>query len=137
MTKLVVDASVALAWTLSTQKTSAADALRVLANIEFVAPFIFVYEVRNALRKAEREKRISGADADQALAEFDTVMEVVEPPDEASIADALKLARDCNLSFYDANYVELARRIGCTLATRDGPMIAAAPKAGIAIYDAR
>lgn len=137
MTQIVVDASVALAWALTTQKTPAAEALRTIANIDFVAPFIFGYEVRNGLRKAEREKRISSVAADQVLAEFQIVIEVLEPPDSGLLAETMQIARAFNLSYYDACYLELAKRNGCTLATRDGALINNASKAGVTIYDAR
>ncbi len=137
MTQIVIDASVALAWSLSTQKTSAADALRTLANVDFVAPYILHFEVRNGLRKAERDKRISRAGADQALIELETIVDVLDQPDRGLLSESMLVSRTFGLTFYDAAYVELARRIGCTLATRDSAIVNIASPAGVSIYDAR
>ncbi len=137
MSSIVVDASIAFAWVLSTQRTQASEALRALANVDFIAPFVFKYELRNGLRKAENEKRISFVDADQAVSELDTVIDILDPPDDTTIDQTMTLARRLTTSFYDACYLELALRTGSTLATRDGLQVQAGQKVGVRVYDGR
>ena len=46
------------------------------------------------------------------------------------LSDTLQLARRYRLSAYDASYLEPALRSGAPLATVDGELLRAAPKAG-------
>ncbi len=138
MKRVVIDASVAFSWILATQNTRSAEVLRSLTNAEFVAPYIFSFELRNGLLRAERQKRLSSAVADLAIADLlGAVVQRDDPPTPAIMEAALALARAHSLSFFDACYLELAQRIGGELASRDAPLIAAAEELGIGTYDAR
>lgn len=138
MNRVVIDASVAFSWILATQATQAADALRALPNADFVAPYIFGFELRNGLLRAERQSRLSGAAADLAVADIlGAVVHLDDPPNSEGMEAVLRAARANGLSYYDACYLELAQRLGGALASRDAALIAAAADAGIATYDAR
>jgi len=135
---VVIDASLAIAWTVASQRTSAADSLLRTANAVFVAPSIFAFEVRNALVKAERQQRITREIADEAIAFIANQLTALEAlPDESLLADIVALARGEGLSFYDACYLEAASRLSATLASRDAPLLAAAARRNVVIYDAR
>lgn len=138
MNRVVIDASVAFSWILATQTTQAADALRALANADFVAPYIFGFELRSGLLRAERQNRLSGAAADLAIADLlGAVVRLDDPPGAEGLEAALSAARTHGLSYYDACYLELAQRLDGALASRDAALIAAADKAGLQTYDAR
>ncbi|GIK50445.1 MAG: type II toxin-antitoxin system VapC family toxin [Hyphomonadaceae bacterium] len=137
MSVTVIDASVAHAWVLQSQKTAAAFALRTLANTAFVAPFIFSFEIRSGLAKAERQQRLSASATDTALQILHAVVHIEAPPDELILTETLSLSRRRHLSFYDACYLEAALRLGAKLATRDAPLLAAALQEGVSVYDAR
>lgn len=137
MSLTVIDASIAHSWVLETQKTPAAFALRTLASATFIAPFVFVFEVRNGLARAERQDRLEATATDRALALLHALVNLEAPPDDEVLAGALLLSRRHHLSFYDACYLEAALRLGATLASRDAPLIDAAAREGVAVYDAR
>lgn len=138
MNRVVIDASVAFSWIMATQSTKSAEALRALANAEFVAPHIFGFELRNGLLRAERQKRLSRAAADLAIADIlSAIVRVDDPPDPGVMEGTLDIARMHGLSFYDACYLELAQRLGAPLASRDAPLIAVAEMRGIGAYDVR
>lgn len=138
MSWVVIDASVAFSWIMATQFTKSAEALRARASVEFAAPFIFGFELRNGLLRAERQKRLSSATADLAVADLlGAVVRLDDPPDAQAMDAALAIARAHGLSFYDACYLELTQRVNAELASRDAPLLAAGQAIGVRIYDAR
>lgn len=135
---VVVDASLAISWTIASQGTLAADALLRTANVQFVSPFVFALEVRNALLKAERQKKCSPKVTDEAIDFIANQLVTLEsPPDENLLAAIVELARSERLSFFDAAYLEAAARLPGTLATRDSAMLQAAARHNVLAYDAR
>ena len=138
MTWVVIDASVAFSWIMATQFTASAGALRTRANAEFAAPLILGFELRNGLLRAERQKRLTSAAADLAIADlFGAIVRLDDPPDAQAMEATLLVARAHGLSHYDACYLELAQRVNADLASRDGPLLAAAQASGVRTYDAR
>jgi predicted nucleic acid-binding protein len=86
-------------------------------------------EVANALLVAERRKRISQADTTAALGALQKLpLETDNATGRNAGSDTLALARQNNLSVYDAAYLELAMRQAATLASLDEPLRAAAKK---------
>ena len=139
MTLCVVDASVALAWTIESQSTDAARELRAKAGgFDLIAPSIFRLEVRNALLKAERRRLIARADVDAAIATIEALGVACgsEPGDE-ELDIATSLSRATRLSLYDALYLLLAQTEGAALASRDASLLAAAQARGLWIEDCR
>lgn len=136
----VADASVAIAWVHAGQATATTQALLVAIaeGAVFEVPGIWPLEVANALlvlrRRGvltERERRLAAerlhmlpyvVDADTSFLAFGVLSE---------------FGAKYGLSVYDAAYLELAKRRGLPLACKDGPLIAAARKARVAIWTAR
>lgn len=134
MSRLVLDASMALSWLLpdeASESTVAVQAQLLKAEGVWVAAH-WRLEVANSLCMAERRKRLDAAGIAQAVALFTQIPVSVDPEtnDRAS-AETLSLARQHTLSVYDAAYLELALRRGATLATLDGPLRVVAKKLGV------
>ena len=138
MTELVIDASVALAWCFSDERTEAAAGLldRLAAGAASV-PAIWHLEIANVLALSERRRRITPARS----AEFITLLETLEiVVDEETATRALgrvlDLAREERLTAYDAAYLELAMRLGIPLASKDGDLCDAAERLGVSVLRA-
>lgn len=54
---------------------------------------------------------------------------------ERALSQILAAARQLGISVYDASYLELAMRLGATLATRDARLSATAATAGVPLFD--
>jgi predicted nucleic acid-binding protein len=88
-----------------------------------------MYEIRNVLLVAGRRGRLSADDimlAMTGLGELNLVVD--DAPDYLAIYD---LATRYSLSFYDAAYLELARRSDTALATLDRRLALAAVAEGL------
>lgn len=120
--QLVVDASVALKWSLR-DEDYIVEADRLLADflsgkLMLTAPPLFGYEVANALNSAVMRNRISFDDAKNALWDFyQLTIPCVGYPDH--LQDSFDLARSCSCSVYDASYLSLARNLGIPFVTGD------------------
>ncbi len=134
MSDFVLDASIAAAWLFDDESEPSANSLLIrLQEWEAVVPQHWHLEVRNALIVGERRGRIRPNEVDERLIDLGTlpVRTDLEPDFDA----ALRLARLHGLSFYDAVYLELARRHGVPLATLDGDLGAAAVVEGVGRAD--
>lgn len=122
---LVLDASVALAALFPDEQNAEADAiLAQLQSDEAVAPAHWWFETRNALIVAERRGRILRDRIAPFLIKLnDLQVSIVSLPNEDAV---FSLAHRHRLTFYDAAYLELAKRERFTLATFDRDLIAAA-----------
>jgi predicted nucleic acid-binding protein len=122
---LVVDASVAVLWTLTQRNSDKADALR--ADSDLIAPSLIVAEVGNAIWKAVRR-------GDLPAREASTAVEIALGPISAltPIADlharALELAIALDHAIYDCFYLALAERERVPLVCADGPLMGKATK---------
>jgi predicted nucleic acid-binding protein len=122
VSKVVVDASLALRWVLRDEKEARADALleQWIASItEMLAPPLFPAETTNALYLSVKRNRLTMAEAQLAL---DTIMQlgvqITEPSD--LYRHSLRLAATYSLSnAYDAQYLALAEIESCELWTAD------------------
>lgn len=139
MTSVVVDASAALAWMLTSQASAAADAFLLdVEAMNLVAPAIFEWEVRNVLLSLERRGLLSGRDYETALAILkDLDVESQAPLETAELAAFAAFARETRLSLFDASYLALSLELECRLATRDAGLLAAAREAGVTVIDLR
>ena len=127
---VVVDASVAVAWCLPLEIGSAQAqgiAMRLLDESAIVPP-IFWYEIRNALVRAERHRRI---DPDESAHFLDQMADLIEEDYRRDEMAVLDLARQHRLTVYDAAYLETAMRRQAVLATFDQELAAAARIEGI------
>ena len=132
--QFVLDASVTVAWCFEDESTRFTEGVLDLlsAGAEAVAPGLWPLEIANALLVAERRKRISVAQVTAILGrivQLPVSVETIEP--DHAFSQILSVARQHQLTEYDAAYVELALRKGFPLATLDDKLRQAARMAGI------
>lgn len=128
---LIVDASVAVAWFVRNQATAYTDRIRRQARGERLhVPAIWPLEFSNALRQLERRKLLSDR-------QVDTIIDLAEPLDIVVHKDTppprrlLAIARDRDLTAYDASYLDLALTLRYPVACRDGALKNALRTAGL------
>jgi predicted nucleic acid-binding protein len=117
LTRLVVDASVAVKWFLPEAHTEAAR--RALGeDHELLAPDLIAAEFGNALWKRWRRGEMDGSKAAGMLRDFTRApIEIV--PSSVLMAGAWSIAQKFARSFYDSLYLALAVRADCPLLTAD------------------
>jgi len=136
--RLVLDASVAVAWCFEDESSPLTERILDLlsAGTEVLIPAIWPLEVANALLVAERRKRITTAKVTallQRIAKLPIVVEALQP--HRAFEHILSVARQHQLTEYDAAYVELALREALPLATLDDRLRRAARSAGITLLE--
>jgi len=135
MTRLILDASMALAWIFERQnKEEAARAEKVLTmivDIETIVPTLWHIELINALLIGERRKVVTKA---QIIDYLNRLEKLPILTDENALANRREvvtdLAREHALTAYDAIYLDLALRSNALLATFDTKLAKAMHKAG-------
>ena len=127
----VVDASVSAAWFLPDEATAYTQAaLHATATAAVWVPNLWLAEMANLLRGAQRRRRITASQrAELAAAAAALRLQVCRDPADLLTLD--KLAADHDLSTYDACYLELALRRGIPLATIDRALLAAMQRCGV------
>lgn len=116
---LVVDASIAVKWFKPDEKSSRADFFleeHIAGRESIFVPVLVLYEVANALWVSRRLSRLEIEGALRLLA--DARLTYV-PPDDILLAHSLAISEATKLSLYDASYLALAHRMGCSLVTAD------------------
>lgn len=121
---VVVDASIAIKWTIN--EPDSGTALALLANwtdsgIEVLAPALLAYEVTNALYRRVRKGDLPVDDARRGLTEV--IFKVVEfdfPENSDFNMRAMELGQQFGLpAAYDSHYLALAESKECELWTAD------------------
>jgi len=132
MKPLVIDASMAAAWSLEDEKNKAVE--RIFDEVQkrllnrFV-PTIFWHEIRNIFLKNERRGKITASESISFLEDLRDLDPILrETGDDAQV---MTLARKYRLSAYDAAYLALALELGAILATNDRRLARAAHTAGV------
>ena len=100
----------------------------LLNNGQLYVPQLFWYEIYNAILSKTRRSTgaISKADAMDILYDLQKLPIYTEPQPDAQIRSRIfDLAEEYNLSFYEASYLELARRNGLELKTYDEELLKA------------
>ena len=128
----VIDASVVGDWHFADERTP--EAIRVLdaaARNHILVPAHWWFEIRNVLLVGERRGRTSQRQTEEFLIRL-TRLRINTAPvrDDAEI---FSFARRHRLTFYDAAYLELARREKIALATLDRTLAMAARAEGVAL----
>jgi predicted nucleic acid-binding protein len=128
----VIDASIAANWYFDDERDARADAALALLNDgTALAPLQWWFEVHNVILLGERRKRGSEQHSADFLATLHRMsIELSGLPDHINV---LALARKHRLTFYDAAYLELAKRERLPLATLDNALANAARTEGIAL----
>jgi predicted nucleic acid-binding protein len=133
---IVIDASVALAWCFPDEASDYADGvLLALEGRTALVPPIWSVEITNALLVGERRKRIRPPEA-RRFVELLKGLSILEDtqPFADTMSNILPLAREHDLSAYDAAYLDVAVRQGAPLATLDAALQKAGRTAGINIF---
>jgi predicted nucleic acid-binding protein len=128
----VLDNSVVVAWALAEETPGSERVMDALADQEARVPGIWPLEFANALLVAERRKRLTEADAVR-LREMVLSLPITVVPDDPArvLSTVFALARQQDLSVYDATYLDLAMRDGVPLATLDDRLRDAARRCGV------
>ena len=133
---LVLDASMAVAWCFEDETTALTEAVfdNLTSGAQAIAPALWPYEVANSLAVAERRKRINLAGIEHFLERLARFPISIDPGGPGRVfGHVLSIAREHDLSVYDAAYVELAVRSGLPLATLDRNLRAAAKATGVKV----
>lgn len=130
---LVLDASFAGALVLPDEADPPTTLTTPLAEGPLIAPAHWPFESANMLQMALRCGRIDVEGRDDALRQLDALLVTVEPGDPEALREAISLADQHALTIYDAAYLELAVRLGATLASRDRALIAACKATGTSV----
>jgi predicted nucleic acid-binding protein len=135
MKSFVLDASVALGWTLDNPVPAPATRVKqaLLSGTRAVAPALWHLEVANGLAVAERRGILTSSDATLALLQLERLCaQALEiEADIVSMRQALTTARSYQLSAYDSIYLDLSLRARLPLATLDAALRKAAGRAGV------
>jgi predicted nucleic acid-binding protein len=132
---LVIDSSVTLSWFFEDERSALADqVLRRVVEAGAVVPSLWRLEVANALQMAVRHKRIDAKFRDASIADLRVLPIAIDPDtDRHAWGSTLILAERCQLTLYDAAYLELAQRAGLPLASLDKQLRAASAAIGVAL----
>ncbi len=133
---IVIDASVALAWCFPDEARDYADGVLLgLEDRTVIVPAIWSAEITNALLVGERRKRIRQPEV-RRFVELLKGLNILEDgqPFADTVSNILPLAREYDLSAYDAAYLDVAVRHGAPLATLDAALQKAGRAAGIRIF---
>jgi predicted nucleic acid-binding protein len=136
LSRFVLDTSVTIAWCFEDETTPYTESvLEALAKGEALVPCLWPLEVSNVLVTAERRKRITRAKVTRFLQLLGEFPITVDAEGVASVfTEVLSVAREHDLSAYDAAYLELSLREGLPLATLDTRLRAAARRAGVELF---
>jgi len=124
----VADNSVIVAWFSRSQATAYTDRMFKRLRTERVhVPGLWPTEFANAMVLLERRRILRREQVAQIGAKAaQLVTNIAEP---AAVPLLIEVARRHDLTAYDAAYLELAMRLSFHLASKDGPLAAAARKA--------
>lgn len=124
MITFVLDASVAVKWTLPLPKESLTDeSLRLLqqysaGEVDFIVPDVFWAEIGNVLWKGVRRGRWDRSDAEKLAADLQA-HDFTTVPSGALLPEALRIAFAYDRAVYDCLYVALAVQSRTDLITAD------------------
>ena len=136
MRRIVLDASIAMAWCYEDEKNDLADrAFEFLAGSKAVVPSLWAVEVVNAVASGERRQRATEAESARFFGLIEALpIDIDEQTASRAFGSTIGLARRHKLTAYDAAYLELAIREGLMLATLDSKLKAAAEQVGVPLF---
>lgn len=131
----VLDASAALSLVLSDEFTDTSERiLNLVVAHGAIVPTLWSYEVTNGLLAARRKGRLTEDGVAHAIVGLQR-LPIIEDTSRPSQGELIGLAREYDLTTYDAAYLWLARNRNLSLATRDQRLTSAARKAAIKLVD--
>lgn len=131
MSRVTLDASVAIAWQLEEERPEWVDALldrARLGAIGLVVPSLFWMELGNRLA---RDLALTDDQAVDGLLRFESLAPETVELERPLRMRALQLARQQRLTMYDGAYLAIAHALDAPLATLDRRLDAAAAALGI------
>ncbi|MCI5180816.1 MAG: PIN domain-containing protein [Candidatus Electrothrix sp. AW3_4] len=136
MADFVLDNSVVMSWCFADEEDDYADSvLTALETMTAAVPAIWPLEVANVLLVAERRKRLAKSDSIRFLELLGELhIEVIQEAPQRMTSEIMALAREQQLSSYDASYLDLATRKGLPLATLDARLRKAGENIGVALF---
>jgi len=132
----IMDCSIAAALGLPDEASTVADAfLQQMANHETWVPSLWWHEIGNVLVSAKRNQRISDNDTSRLLQLYGDLPVKTDSATGSSVMERIhRLSMSCQLSAYDAAYLELAERKQAGLATLDKKLLKAAMDCGVKVF---
>lgn len=134
-TKFVLDASVAAKWFNNEIHTDKAVELRDAfgeGKVQLYAPEHLVYEVGNAIWK---NRKISADDGIKAMINIIRMEIELVRLDSQLASEAMRIARELEVSYYDAVYIQLSNHLRIPLVSADLKLLSKAKKNGLHVKD--
>lgn len=133
---MVIDNSVVMAWCFKDKGNPYARAvLAVAATNSILVPSIWPLEAGNTVLVAERRKRVDSGEASVLMGMLaELPFHVEQEPEGRMLNEIFVLAREHQLSTYDASYLDLAQRRGVPLATQVKSLRRAAGRCGVVLF---
>ena len=127
----VLDCSVTMTWLFKDEITDYTQSiLKTLDKVTAFVPMIWLLEVDNVLLMAEKKQRITHLNA----IAFKNALKQLSIQQEAYSQEVYEIAREFQLTAYDASYLCLALSKNSPIATLDKALLNAAKKSGISLY---
>ncbi len=124
-----------MSWFLGDEEDSRAEVAQSrLTKDRAIVPHLWHLEVRNCLIVAERRGHISAERVTECLDALKWLP--IQTDTELDLSAAFSLAQTHSLSFYDAVYLELAKRQDAALASLDAALVRAAKAEGLSLVEA-
>jgi predicted nucleic acid-binding protein len=119
--KIVVDTSVLIKWFKTSGEELLEEAQRLRDEVdrrpvEVHVPALLLYEVGNILLL---KTRLGLGALERAIERLEALPFVVAPPATPLLKRAVRLGRECSLTFYDASFLALAVELDCPFVTAD------------------
>ncbi len=97
---------------------------------EWIAPDLWRYEFGNILGKYQRLDLFS---ENSSMKAWDQTLQIMHTVHEIDVFAVDKIAKESDLTFYDASYVWLAQNRGLNLYTRDKKILRNCPEVALAM----
>jgi predicted nucleic acid-binding protein len=138
MPRFVLDNSLTMAWYFEDEATPFADEVLdgLTLDSEAFVPPLWALEVTNVLLVGERRGRTTTMEEEEFLALLQRLpIAIIDTARPRIFDEVLPIARQQQLSSYDALYLDLAQREGLPLASLDNRLREAARRVGVVLLD--
>ena len=139
MSGFVLDASVTMRWILETDRTRdqayAWQVLDQLEESEAVVPSLWYLEVSNVLLSAEKGRLIQQIESERFIEQLEALrIRGDTRTSSQTFSRTIAIARSCNITSYDAAYLELSVRTGLPISSLDRNLRRAASRFDIPVF---